>query len=76
MQHKKLEYTSKGMSYNLHFIRFIAAILVIMSHSFALSVGDFDNEWFYVATNKQITMGAFAVGIFFFYSGFLIMRSL
>ena len=76
MQHKKLEYMSKGMSYNLHFIRFIAAILVIMSHSFALSVGDFDNEWFYVATNKQITMGAFAVGILFFYSGFLIMRSL
>ena len=76
MPHRKLEQAARGMSYNLHFIRFIAAILVIMSHSFALSVGDFDNEWFYVVTNTQITMGAFAVGIFFFYSGFLIMRSL
>lgn len=76
MPHRKLEQAAKGMSYNLHFIRFIAAMLVIMSHSFALSVGDFDNEWFYVATDTQITMGAFAVGIFFFYSGFLIMRSL
>ena len=64
-----------GMSHNLHFLRFVAAILVIMSHSFVLSTGDFEKEWFYRGSGGQITMGAFAVAIFFLYSGFLIARS-
>lgn len=64
----------QGMSHNLHFFRFAAAILVIMSHSFALSSGNFEGEWFYHYSGGQVTMGAFAVGVFFLYSGFLITR--
>lgn len=68
--------TAGGMSHNLHLLRFIAAVLVIMSHSFVLSNGSFEKEWFYKVSGGQITMGAFAVGVFFLYSGFLIMSSL
>ena len=75
MRNKKLS-DVKGMSHNLHFLRFVAATIVIMSHSFALSTGNFENEWFQVISKGQITGGAFAVGVFFLFSGFLIERSL
>lgn len=75
MENNKLS-MARGMSRNLQFVRFVAASLVIMSHSFVLSTGNFEKEWFYKYSNGQITMGAFAVGIFFLYSGFLTAKSL
>ena len=62
-------------SNNLHLIRFLAAILVIISHSFMISTGDNKNEWFLALTNDQISMGGFAVSIFFCAGGYLIAKS-
>ena len=63
-----------GKNNNVSFIKFIAAILVIFNHSFPLtgSGGDYISRW----TNGQTTFGGVAVYIFFFYSGFLIMKSM
>lgn len=63
-------------STNVNFIKFIAAIMVIMSHAFTLSSGTSTSEWFSVLSRGQCTMGGIAVYIFFFYSGLLITRSL
>ncbi len=68
--------TYSNYSSNVNFIKFIAAIMVILSHAFPLSCGTLENEWFQRLTNEQYTMGGIAVCIFFFYSGLLITRSL
>lgn len=60
---------------NLDIIRFIAATLVIVSHSYPLSVGNNDLEPLSLITNNQMTFGSFAVAIFFIISGFLITQS-
>lgn len=65
-----------GYSTNVNFIKFLAAIMVILSHAFPLSTGASQNEWFHILTNGQYTMGGVAVCIFFFYSGLLIAKSL
>lgn len=68
-----LDDCSKGRDNNLNLIRFIAAILVIFSHSFPLTANGMD----YIGriTDGQIDCGGIAVSIFFFYGGFLICRS-
>ncbi len=63
---------------SLDFIRFVAAIMVIFSHAFPLSLGmDFQRYdpmvWL---TNSQATSGTVAVNIFFVISGFLITASM
>lgn len=63
-------------STNVNFIKFIAAVMVILSHAFPLTSGTSDQEWFNILTNGQYTMGGVAVSIFFFYSGLLITKSL
>ena len=63
-------------STNLQFMRFVAACLVIFSHSFAITQGSGENEWLWKATNGQLDLGAVAVAIFFLCSGYLIARSL
>lgn len=63
-------------SENLHFMRFLAAILVIISHSFPFGMGSLEGEWFIELTNSQLTMGGFAVSIFFFCGGYLITMSM
>ncbi len=63
-------------STNVNFIKWIAAIMVILSHAFPLSQGTQDGEWFQLLTGGQYTMGGIAVCVFFFYSGLLITRSL
>jgi peptidoglycan/LPS O-acetylase OafA/YrhL len=55
---------------NFDFIRFVAAITVVFSHSFALQV-----EPLMMYTNSDLSFGRLAVGIFFIISGFLITKS-
>lgn len=63
-------------STNVNFIKFIAAIMVVISHSFPLSSGSLTHEWFTILTHGQYSMGGIAVCVFFFYSGLLITKSL
>lgn len=63
-------------STNLQMMRFIAAVLVIFSHSFALTQGDSSNEWLYKATNGQLDIGAISVALFFLCAGYLSLKSL
>lgn len=58
---------------NFNLIRFIAASLVIYSHSFALSLGSGETETLRQAVG--LTWGTLAVDIFFISSGFLITSS-
>ncbi|MBS4213120.1 acyltransferase family protein [Neobacillus rhizophilus] len=60
---------------NLDFIRFIAAALVLFSHSYPLTLGNNGSEPFAILTKGQMTFGEFAVSIFFVISGFLITQS-
>lgn len=64
---------SNDRNNNLNIIRFIAAIMVIYSHSFALSLKIRDP--LSKLTNGQTSFGRLAVCIFFFFSGFLVSRS-
>lgn len=65
-----------GRNNNLNIIRFIAALAVIWSHSLALTLGadnpgSFLDHW----TDGRLSIGGFAVAIFFFYGGILIAKS-
>jgi peptidoglycan/LPS O-acetylase OafA/YrhL len=59
---------------NFNLIRFIAAFGVLLSHSYALSIGSNITEPFKQLAN--ITFGHIAVDVFFISSGFLIANSL
>ncbi len=56
-------------STNLHFSRFIAAILVIFSHSFVITQGKVSDEWLFKLTKGQLDFGALAVAVFFLGGG-------
>lgn len=58
----------------VNIIKFLAAILVIFSHSFAISQNQFDYLEKY--TNGYVSFGTLAVCILFSISGFYIMKSL
>ncbi|WP_286892434.1 acyltransferase [Thermobacillus sp.] len=60
---------------NLDLLRLFAAILVIFSHSFPLSLGSNASEPFVLFTKGQETFGGLGVSIFFVISGFLITYS-
>ncbi|MGV2927984.1 acyltransferase [Macrococcus capreoli] len=60
---------------NLDIIRFFAAVLVIVSHSYPLLQGNEKNEPLAIITNGQYTIGSLAVSIFFIISGYLITMS-
>lgn len=66
---------AKGRDNNLDLIRFVAAIMVIFSHAFPLSLGEGNADYLSVLTHGQIDFGGAAVSIFFFYGGFLICKS-
>lgn len=74
-QEKRLVDTVGMKSENLHLMRFIAAIMVIISHAFYVSTGSETGELFRTITNNQLTMGEFAVSIFFLCGGYLIAMS-
>jgi len=63
--------TSRDNNFNL--IRFVAALLVLFSHSFALALGSSDAEP--LGSTIGMTLGSIAVDIFFVISGFLITSS-
>lgn len=64
---------SNDRNNNLNIIRFIAAIMVIYAHAYALSIAEKDPLSNVV--RGQISFGSLAVSIFFFFSGFLICCS-
>ena len=63
-------------STNLEITRFIAALLVIFSHAFPITMGNSNSEWLYFITDGQLELGSFAVCLFFLCGGYLTMRSM
>lgn len=61
---------------NFSSIKFLAALLVILSHSFSITRGNGIVDPLYEATNSNLSFGSIAVAIFFFLSGFFISKSL
>ncbi len=70
---KSLENHFDNKRNNFDFIRFLASILVIFSHSFALSV--VSNEPLSEFSAGRFTFGSIAVAIFFIISGMFICQS-
>lgn len=69
----KLSKFTQGRDNNFNLIRIIAALAVLVTHSFALSIGR-DAEPF--RESLGMTMGSIAVDIFFIASGFLVTASI
>lgn len=70
----KLSNYSQGRDNNFNLIRIVAALAVLVTHSFALTVGSGSAEPF--KSTLGMTMGTIAVDIFFITSGFLVTSSL
>lgn len=70
----KLSEKMNGISTNINLLRFIAAILVIFSHSFYVAASQEDPLSAFC--NKQVNFGGVAVAILFFLSGFYVTKSL
>lgn len=64
---------NKSRYNNFDFLRFVAASLVIISHSSDLTGNGV--EWFALITRQQESFGGFAVSLFFLISGYLISAS-
>ena len=72
----KLENITAGRNNNLNLIRFIAAILVIYSHSYPIGTGTDAGEPLMRVSGGQIGFGSLAVCVFFVFGGFLICKSM
>ncbi|MEH7374540.1 acyltransferase family protein [Neobacillus drentensis] len=72
---KNIDQCINSRKNNLDFIRFVAATLVLFSHSYPLSTGNNMSEPFGLLTLGEMTFGELAVSIFFVISGFLITQS-
>ena len=70
----KLSNYSQGRDNNFNLIRIIAALAVLVTHSFALAIGTADAEPF--RDSLGMTLGSVAVDVFFITSGFLVTASL
>lgn len=70
----KLSYYSQGRDNNFNLIRIVAAMAVLITHSFALSIGSGLAEPF--RDTLGMSMGDIAVDIFFVTSGFLVTASI
>ena len=66
-QYLYLDTQMKQKSNNLDFMKFLAAWLVIVHHSFDLNVSK--GEWIKVITGQQLDFGTVAVSLFFLASG-------
>lgn len=64
-----------GRNNNFDMIRFVAASMVVFSHSFNVATGNGDTEPLGMFSHGQIWFGHLAVYIFFIISGFLIAQS-
>jgi len=63
-------------NYNISFIKFIMAILVMFSHSFPITMGKGNNDILYNFSNGSLDFGKLSVCIFLFFSGYFITKSL
>lgn len=70
----KLAEKMSGISTNVNILRFLAAILVIFSHSFY--VANSQEDPFSIFCGRQTNFGGIAVAVFFFLSGFYVTKSL
>ena len=70
----KLSDLVRGRDNNFNLIRIIAALAVLVTHSFALAIGTGDAEP--LRKSLGMTMGTIAVDVFFITSGFLVTGSL
>lgn len=76
MQSKRLSDFLISRSNNLGVIKFVAALLVIVSHSYPLSLGNEYNDILATISKESIGLGSLAVSIFFFSSGLFLTRSI
>lgn len=56
-------------------IKFVAAILVIVSHAFPISLGEGNYDFIASFTNGQVDLGNFSVCLFFIIGGYFITKS-
>ncbi|WP_395051087.1 acyltransferase family protein [Flavobacterium sp.] len=61
---------------NFDFLRFLFALLVVISHSYPLSGGNESSQWIYQITNGQIVLAQIGLSGFFIISGYFIFQSL
>ena len=70
----KLSHFTEGKDNNFNLIRMVAAVVVLVEHSFALAIGFADARPFRISSS--IDMSSLAVDVFFVTSGFLVTSSL
>lgn len=70
----KLSASMSGNDNNLNLLRVVAALLVLVSHSFVIVSGDVDREP--LRPTYGLTFGSIAVDVFFVVSGLLVTRSI
>jgi peptidoglycan/LPS O-acetylase OafA/YrhL len=63
---------NERFSNNFDFLRIFAALLVILSHSFAISGSSYEPL---LSLSKYISLGGLGLAIFFIISGYLITKS-
>lgn len=63
-------------SNNLSVLKFLAALLVVVSHAYPISLRNDIGDLFFRLNGGNLTMGKFAVGLFFFFSGLYVCKSL
>lgn len=63
-----------GKSYVVDVLRFAAAVLVIFSHSYAITDGG--DDWLRAVSKHEITLGELSVAFFLFVSGLYVTKSL
>ena len=56
-------------------IRFLAAVSVMICHSFSIAEGEIEGEWLYQLTSGQLNFGLLSVAILFLAAGFFSVRS-
>ena len=61
---------------NFDFLRFLFALLVVISHSYPLSGSNERSQWIYQITNGQIVLAQIGLSGFFIISGYFIFQSL
>lgn len=71
----KFSETTVKRSNNLQLMRFVAAIMVIFAHSYAISGSDLGSDFINRHTNGIISIGGISVTLFFLCSGYLISKS-